>query len=83
MKTAHTYTDGSRHYGERNEENERHGHGTMVFADGSRFVGSFEKGLFSGLGVMVFSDQSRWELMHWIVIFGYDRPSYWIVLLWG
>ena len=59
MKTAFTYSDGSKHYGERNENNERHGFGSMVFTDGSRYVGQFENGLFSGLGVMVFNDNSR------------------------
>jgi len=33
----------------------------MVFADGSRYVGQFEKGLFSGLGVMIFNDNSRYD----------------------
>ena len=54
------YDEGDVYDGEWNDEGKRHGWGSLTFADGAKYVGSFSSGLFSG-GVLTLADGSRYE----------------------
>lgn len=37
-----------------------HGHGTLVYDDGKKYVGDFKKGLRNGYGTFYFGDGRYW-----------------------
>lgn len=53
------YADGSEYIGEWDSKGQRHGVGQLTTPDGSVYVGQFQAGLASGLGVLVFTDGAR------------------------
>ena len=59
MQAEYKYPDGSEYRGEWTEAGQRQGVGQMTYPDGARYVGRFDNGLCSGVGVMVFKDGSR------------------------
>lgn len=59
MQGSYQYPDGSNYSGKWSEDGQRHGLGQMSFPDGARYHGNFAHGLCEGLGVMIFSDNSR------------------------
>lgn len=56
---AYKYEDGSRYVGDWNGKGLRHGQGSLLFPDGSRYDGWFQNGLFSKLGVFIFPDGAK------------------------
>lgn len=66
------YRDGSKYLGDWNERGQRHGFGHLVLPDSTRYDGSFFNGLFSGLGVLQFSDGAR---LVFIIIFSSTSDS--------
>ena len=59
MKGTYQYPDGSQYKGEWSDAGQREGYGILKLTDGSSYYGMFSAGLCEGLGVMVFSDNSR------------------------
>lgn len=57
---GHRYEDGTRYIGDWNHKGQKHGLGHLLLADGTRYDGSFNNGLCSGLGVMQFSDGAKY-----------------------
>lgn len=55
-----TYDEGDQYDGDWNTDGQRHGWGSLAFADGTKYVGKFEVGLFAG-GLLSFPDGSRYE----------------------
>ncbi|KAJ8317216.1 hypothetical protein KUTeg_005120 [Tegillarca granosa] len=58
MRGLYKYPDGSEYNGNWNDEGQRHGYGHMKFPDGTEYYGTFDNGLCSGSGIMLFSDTS-------------------------
>ncbi|XP_033220533.1 MORN repeat-containing protein 4 homolog [Belonocnema kinseyi] len=58
---AYTCEDGTRYVGDWNSKGLRHGSGSLLLLDGSRYDGGFQNGLFSKLGVLVFADGAKYE----------------------
>lgn len=56
---AFKYDDGSRYVGDWNNKGLKHGLGSLLFPDGSRYDGWFNNGLFSKLGVIIFPDGAK------------------------
>lgn len=50
---GYRYDDGTRYIGDWNQRGQKHGMGSMMFSDGTRYDGAFSNGVCSGLGVMV------------------------------
>ncbi|XP_014227370.1 MORN repeat-containing protein 4 homolog [Trichogramma pretiosum] len=55
------YEDGTKYVGDWNDKGLKHGSGSLLLPDGSRYDGSFHNGLCSGIGVLHFSDGSKYE----------------------
>lgn len=47
--------------GQWNEEGQRHGFGQLIFSDRAKYCGQFEKGLFAGLGSVIYPDGSKYS----------------------
>ncbi|CAG5075487.1 Similar to mms19: MMS19 nucleotide excision repair protein homolog (Xenopus laevis) [Cotesia congregata] len=58
---GYTYEDGTKYYGDWNARGLKHGAGSMVLPDGTRYEGGFQNGLCSGLGVLIFPDGAKYE----------------------
>ena len=56
------YDDGTQYVGDWNDKGQKHGMGHLALADGTRYDGGFEVGLFNGLGVITFPDGARYIL---------------------
>ena len=61
LQALYKYPDGSEYKGEWNQEGQRHGFGTLILNDSTKYIGEFENGLCHGLGVMTFPDGSKYE----------------------
>ena len=61
MISTFKYPDGSEYNGEWNQDGQRHGYGTLILNDGTKYIGEFENGLCHGLGNMIFPDGSKYE----------------------
>ena len=70
---SYRYSDGSEYIGEWDSKGQRHGVGQLKAPDGSIYVGQFENGMCSGLGVLVFSDGSRY--VSYLLTIIYDVTS--------
>ena len=46
--------------GERNSKGQRHGHGTLTYADGKTYTGEFKDGKFHGQGTITYADGSTY-----------------------
>ena len=66
---SYRYNDGSEYIGEWDSKGQRHGVGQLTSQDGSVYVGQFQHGLCSGLGVLVFSDGARYILNKFLLKF--------------
>ncbi|XP_060517623.1 MORN repeat-containing protein 4 homolog isoform X2 [Cylas formicarius] len=53
--------NGSIYVGSWNNEGKRHGNGHLLLADGTRYDGYFQDGLYNGLGVLTFTDGAKYE----------------------
>lgn len=58
---GYRYDDGTRYIGDWNQRGQKHGMGSMMFSDGTRYDGAFSNGVCSGLGVMCFPDGAKYE----------------------
>ena len=56
--TPTKYPNGASYTGQWNNEGQKHGHGTLLFQDGSKYIGQFSQGFCSGHGVMYGADGS-------------------------
>lgn len=56
---GYRYENSSVYVGEWNKEGLKEGDGHLLFTDGTRYDGTFEDGLFNGLGVILFPDGSK------------------------
>ena len=54
------YADGDVYTGHFNEEGQRHGRGTMVFSDQTRYEGNWDKGVETN-GILLYTDGSMYE----------------------
>ncbi|XP_060517624.1 uncharacterized protein LOC132696671 isoform X3 [Cylas formicarius] len=55
--------NGSIYVGSWNNEGKRHGNGHLLLADGTRYDGYFQDGLYNGLGVLTFTDGAKFVLI--------------------
>uniref|UniRef100_A0A0B7AWY2 MORN repeat-containing protein 4 n=1 Tax=Arion vulgaris TaxID=1028688 RepID=A0A0B7AWY2_9EUPU len=55
------YPDGSVYHGQWDSDGRRHGYGSLILSDGSKFRGNFDKGFYSELGAIDFTDGSKYE----------------------
>ncbi|XP_076295248.1 MORN repeat-containing protein retinophilin [Lasioglossum baleicum] len=58
---AHKYEDGTKYIGDWNGKGLKHGAGSLLLTDGTRYDGGFQNGLCSGLGVIIFPDGAKYE----------------------
>ncbi|RZC32140.1 MORN repeat-containing protein 4, partial [Asbolus verrucosus] len=58
---GHRYENGTVYVGSWNTAGHRQGRGHLLLAEGTRYDGFFEDGLFQGLGVLTFSDGAKYE----------------------
>lgn len=56
---AYKYEDETRYVGDWNSKGLKHGAGSLLLVDGTRYDGGFHNGLCSGLGVIVFPDGAK------------------------
>ena len=59
VRGAYSWEDGSRYVGDWDERGLRHGTGSLIVADGTRYAGTFSDGLCTGVGVMLFPDGAK------------------------
>lgn len=56
---GYKFEDGSAYVGEWNKNGIRQGLGHILLSDGTRYDGSFNNGVFHGLGVLSFADGAK------------------------
>lgn len=56
---AYRYDDGTKYVGDWNGRGLKHGAGSLLTPDGTRYEGGFQNGLCYGLGVLVFPDGAK------------------------
>lgn len=56
---SYKYEDGSRYIGQWNNKGLKAGAGSLLLPDSTRFDGSFQNGLFSGLGIISYPDGAK------------------------
>jgi len=58
-KQQQKYSDGSVYNGEWNGDGERHGRGSLTYANNVQYKGQFQHGLHSGKGVLTIPDTNN------------------------
>lgn len=73
---AYKYDDGTKYIGDWNNRGLKHGAGSLLLPDGTRYDGAFQNGLCSGLGIIIFPDGAKYVKLHIILFIRLSNTIY-------